>query len=142
MWARLSTAAALAMLAVGGCASPTQHQRQAQLAEANGNRFAPEAAREERGRLLDQAVALALDGRFEAALRHFAVLAERSEAAGDAEQMAEALFWIGYCHEKMGQMDTARKLYERVRRDHPRTPAARQASERLDLLKPPLSPPP
>ncbi len=136
-------AALLCALAVAGCASPGQHRyREAEPTGPEGAlrlREAEDAPRAERAALLDEAVALALEGRYEEARSRFAVLAERAEAAGDAEHASESLFWQGYCLEKGGRPEEARPLYERVLRDHPGTPAARQAGQRLELLgSPPI----
>jgi TolA-binding protein len=95
-----------------------------------------ERRREVRDGALDAAVALAVEGRYDEAAAQFSALMQRYDAAGDRARLAESLFWLGYCREKLGRPDEARDLYERVVRDHPAGPAARQAAERLGRLAP------
>jgi len=56
-------------------------------------------------------------------------------AGGDRPQQAEVLFWIAYCHEKLGQDDDAKPLYERVRDTFVDTRFAPLAQARLEVLE-------
>jgi len=55
--------------------------------------------------------------------------------AGSAAYAAESAFWLGYCREKLGDPNEARRLYDLVARKYPDTPASRQAIARLGRLK-------
>ena len=62
-------------------------------------------------------------------------LAATFAKAGSASHAAKANFWLGYCREKLGNTDDARKLYDHVARKYPDTPAARQAIARATRMK-------
>jgi TolA-binding protein len=115
------------MMVAAGCAAPVQYR---EVAVPAGMR------REARDEALDAAVALAAEGRYAEAAARFSGLVERYEAAGDGTHLAEGLFWLGYCREKLGCPAEARQLYGRVLRQYPDQPAARQARQRLAGLPP------
>jgi TolA-binding protein len=48
--------------------------------------------------------------------------------------LAEATFWLGYCHEKQQQTDEAARYYRKIVNDYKDTPAARKAEERLNNI--------
>jgi TolA-binding protein len=96
--------------------------------------------REEAQKNFDQAVALVAQLRYDEAADKLSPLPEAFDAAGDPARAAEALFWLGYCHEKQGRTDRAASLYQNVIRSFPATPAARQAADRLSRLSSSTSP--
>jgi len=113
--------------------------------------FQPDAARRDLDAGFDEAVALAAEGRYDAAAERFTRLARMYEyqppgqaapdtAGGtDARDLrrgraAEAVFWLGYCREKQGLLDDAAALYRRVIDAYGDAPAARQARLRLGHL--------
>jgi len=134
--------ALVAGVALSGCASREPYARP----------LGPEAARRDLTRGFDEAVALAAEGRYDAAAEQFARLAEMYEsrlqirtapdAASDFDtrdlrrgRAAEAVFWLGYCREKQGLTDGAAALYRRVIEEYGDMPAARQARLRLGHLE-------
>ena len=140
MWVK--TASWILMGAVAACAgcaaSPARYRM-----EDTGPQAAPVRAvavqRAAPNGALDEAVALAADGRYDDAAERFASLIDEFRAAGDRAHLAEATFWLGFCREKQGRTDDARRLYLDVERSWPDEPAARPAAERLSLLAPPSS---
>ena len=85
-------------------------------------------------RRFHEAVLDVSDGRYAAAERSFRALGEALGARGDARRAAEALFWAGYCQEKLGRADAATATYRQVLREYPEQPAAEQAQWRLKRL--------
>ena len=85
---------------------------------------------------LDAARALVTDLKYkEAAARLDRVV--RSAAALPPPRAAEAVFWLAYCHEKLGDRETAVLQYKHVTVKYRDTPAARHAQRRLSALQVP-----
>jgi len=84
---------------------------------------------------LDAAVGLVTELKYKEAAAKLGPLAATFTDACDKAHAAEAAFWLGYCREKLGNADEARKAYELVAKKYPDTPAARQAHARLTRLK-------
>jgi TolA-binding protein len=84
---------------------------------------------------MDEVMGLITAGRYDEAAAKLAPLAAQYERSGQADSAAKALFWQGYCYEKMGRLEDALRLYIRVTKTYPETAAARQASERMELLR-------
>jgi hypothetical protein len=86
--------------------------------------------------ILDQATAEVLALRYTQAEMLLIPLPGVFVAGGDRVRAAESVFWLGYCCEQLGRTDQAEVRYLDVLRDFPRTPAARMARVRLQLLPP------
>lgn len=84
----------------------------------------------------NRAVELAAALRYEDAAQAFVAMIPRFEAARDAEYAAEAIFWAGYCHEKLGKPAIASEYYQRVLRQYPATRPVDLAAARLKLVPP------
>ena len=84
--------------------------------------------------VLDEGVSLATELKYDEAAGKFEDALLRFEAAGAPQRAAEAMFWLGFCHEKRGRTEEARQVYRRLMGKYGRTPAARQASRRLGRL--------
>ena len=84
---------------------------------------------------LDAAIELVTELKYTDAAAKLKPVAAVFAKAGDKPHAAEANFWLGYCREKLGNTEEARKLYDLVARKHPGTPAARQAIARMARLK-------
>jgi tetratricopeptide (TPR) repeat protein len=56
------------------------------------------------------------------------------EAAPDARRAARCWFWLGYCREKQGRTDEARKHYQHVLDKYADETAGQQARRRLEGL--------
>ncbi len=84
----------------------------------------------------NEAVGMVADLQYEAALPKLLTVSIDLEAAGDQARAAEAMFWLGYCHEKLDHNQDALDTYTRIIRDYPMTTAAREASARLTRLSP------
>ena len=82
----------------------------------------------------DYALQLMADGKYEEAAGQLAPLAAEARAQGRPDLASKALFWQGYCSEKMGRTDDAVRLYDEVMKSYAGTAAARQAAERAGLL--------
>jgi len=80
----------------------------------------------------ERGVSLATERDYEAAAGEFVTLIPRFRAAGDERHTAEAIFWAGYCYEKLSQQEAAAEYYHRVVRDHSKTLAATRAKQRLE----------
>ncbi len=65
----------------------------------------------------------------------FKHLAERFVNVGDTSRAAEALFWHGYCLEKLGRKDDAITVYDRIMQSHPKSKVGQQASLRKHGLQ-------
>jgi len=119
-------------LALGGCSSISgmlgvQHQPKPAAAQAK-----PEQAA-----ALEQAVALVTELRYDEAIEKLRFLLPALQASGDTQRTAEAMFWIGFCHERQSRFDQATVWYRRTVNDYPDTPAAEQARQRLPRLESP-----
>ena len=84
---------------------------------------------------LDTAVRMIADRQYEAAGGKLEPLEPQFLVQGDRARAAEALFWYGYCREKLNRPDEARLAYERVGKEYGDQPSARHARRRLDQLK-------
>ena len=84
---------------------------------------------------LDQALAMVQEGRYREAEPKLESLVYKFESCDAADLASKALFWQGFCCEKDDRAEQAKTLYNRVLRAYPATPAARQAAERLDLMR-------
>jgi len=85
---------------------------------------------------LEAARALAAELRFDEAAKKLYPLIRDFEAAGRNSRAAEAAFWTGFCHEKLGQHGKAREFYDLVAREYSAAPACRQAVARRSRLVP------
>ena len=105
-----------------------------------GRRYSPEPSRTARQAgpqdhaALDRAVEIAVNARYREAAREFARLEQIFRSVGDVKRVAEAMFWLAYCHERQGNSPAAIELYKRLLKEHSDTPAARQAGQRLKRL--------
>lgn len=61
-------------------------------------------------------------------------LPARFEVSGMDRHAAEALFWLGYAHERLQQIGEARTYYDRVIRAYPETAPGSQARARLQMI--------
>ena len=83
---------------------------------------------------LTEAVELISQLRYKEAGEKLRNLLPRLAASGDVPVLAEATFWLGYCHEKQQQTDEAARYYRKIVNDYKDTPAARRAEERLNNI--------
>ena len=88
-------------------------------------------------RRFNRSVALASELKYAEALEGFEQVIEPFEQAGRTERTAEAMFWAGYCHEKLGRPAAAAAYYPRAAELHPTTAAASQAARRLRQMEGP-----
>lgn len=82
----------------------------------------------------DAALALIGDLEYAGAAEKLSGLIPRFESAGDDLHTAEAIFWLGFCREKLGDGPAARQLYNDVIRRFGDSSAAQQARERLEAM--------
>lgn len=82
----------------------------------------------------DAALALIADLQYAGAAEKLTGLIPRFESAGDARHAAEAMFWLGFCREKLGDAPAARQLYNDVIRRFGDSSAAQQARQRLEAM--------
>ena len=94
-------------------------------------------AKPEQAAALEQAVALVTELRYDEAIEKLRFLLPALQASGDTQRTAEAMFWIGFCHERQSRFDQATVWYRRTVNDYPDTPAAEQARQRLPRLESP-----
>ena len=87
-------------------------------------------------KILDQATAEVLSLRYTQAEMLLIPLPGVFVAGGDRVRAAESVFWLGYCCEQLGRTGQAESRYLDVLRDFPKSPAARMARVRLQLLPP------
>jgi len=61
------------------------------------------------------------------------------DAHGDpaTDRTGQAWFWLGYCREKLGRADEARRAYRTAAESFPASTAAARARKRLGQLPPP-----
>ena len=127
MWAKASQLLLLvAAAALGGCAAKAPEFERFALARI---------ARQREAAILEEAVALAAELRFEPAAEKFQQVLDRSLPAGDRQHACEAMFWLGYCREKQGRRTEAVELYQRVISGFAGTRAAALAQQRLSHLQ-------
>ena len=88
----------------------------------------------------NEAVQLTSSLRYNDAIEQFEAVLPRLRAVGDDDRSAEAMFWMGYCYEKLGHTDGAAQWYARVRAMYPKHRVAEQATGRQANLT--RSPPP
>ena len=86
---------------------------------------------------LDEAVLLVVQLEYDQAQAPLYWLADQFDDIEDTTHAAEAWFWLGYCHEKRGQVAVARDLYGRVAALYRAAPASRIAERRLQRLSEP-----
>lgn len=84
---------------------------------------------------LNDAVELLAERQYGPAAEKLARLIDDFVTADDRGGVAEATFWLAYCHEKQGRTGRAAALYSQVIQDFPGTPAARQADARMDMMR-------
>ncbi len=84
--------------------------------------------------MLDEAVALTLNGEHAVAAEKLLEVAPRFEAAGDRRRAAHAMFWLGFCRQRQGRNADARRAYTSVIKTYPEQPAAEKAREFRDSL--------
>jgi TolA-binding protein len=82
----------------------------------------------------DEAMELVTQLKYQEASDRFTGVFPRLHATGDTAGAAEAMFWVGYCHEKQGQKTQAANWYKRVVRAYLWEPAASEAYKRLTRL--------
>jgi hypothetical protein len=134
VWARATILFALAA-AVGGCS--------AQMNRSPGLGYeAVTLLGSKNVAGLDEAVAMVSQLRYGEAAEKFTMLAGRFETAGDQRRAAESMFWLGYCHEKLGRTKDAGDCYQKVLGKYSATPAAARAAERVGNLVTPYKPAP
>ena len=142
MWARTPVHILTALLAaaagapLGGCGASAgggwlgglfgsgQPQRAALVEVGNGDDF-------------EEGVSLVSQLKYAEAERKFFTALEWYEAAGDRPRTAETKFWLAFCYEKQGRIPEAEELYNHILKKHGKTPAARQAAERMGRLPAP-----
>ena len=132
MWARTASRILAAGLAAGlaGCGMVMRGTVPPDKAALYQSALkAPEARR------FHEAVLDASEGRYARADQAFRALADLAAARDDARRAAEALFWAGYCQEKLGRRAPAAATYREVLRAYPDQPAAEQAQWRLSRLR-------
>jgi len=56
------------------------------------------------------------------------------DTAGDAVHTPKAMFWLGFCREKLGLDDSARQSYVEVIQRFPDSTSAEQARRRLEAM--------
>ncbi len=95
-------------------------------------------------KVFDEALALVADLQYKQAADKFHSVVDPLDEAGDHRRAAEAVFWFGYCREKLGDLDSARRqayrdsarlLYKRLIEHYPKSAAAARATARLAALK-------
>lgn len=119
-------------LALGGCAVMQD------FVPGMKKQGSPEAqAKPEQAAALEQAVALVTELRYDEAIEKLRFLLPALQASGDTQRTAEAMFWIGFCHERQSRFDQATVWYRRTVNEYPDTPAAEQARQRLPRLESP-----
>ena len=80
----------------------------------------------------NRGVTLALEPRYEEAAGVFVELIPRFQDLGDQRRAAEAIFWAGYCYEKLSQYAVALEYYQRLVREYSDSPATKRALQRLE----------
>lgn len=83
---------------------------------------------------LDDAIARVAELQYAQAATALEGLVERFRAGGDGPRCAEAMFWLGYCHEKQARPHEARELYSRAAQSYTGTPGAAMAQRRLTMM--------
>jgi hypothetical protein len=84
---------------------------------------------------LEPALQLIATGRYVEASAELAPMAETARAQGRPDIASQAIFWQGYCAEKTDLIADALRLYGEVVTTYPGTPAARQSTERAEMLR-------
>ncbi len=72
--------------------------------------------------------------KYQEAVGEFVTLVRSFRAAGDDAQTAKAIFWAGFCYQKLKRHGTAAEYYSQVMRHHPNTREAELAKARRDQL--------
>ncbi len=127
-----------AATAVAGCAAPQLDKATALNSAANSvpGDAATNSSDQDIVAQFDEAVAMVADLQYEAALPKLLTVGIELEAAGDRARAAEAMFWLGFCHEKLRHDQDAMDTYTRIIRDYPATTAAKEAGARLTRFAP------
>lgn len=125
MWASRQVILTLAVIAAGlaGCAANLAPR---QIAAASADHDARE---------LTDAVALAVNLKYDQSAAILERLLPRLHAYGQTDQAAEATFWLAFSREKQGRASEAAELYRRVTQLYGGTSAAAQARLRLGRLE-------
>ena len=84
---------------------------------------------------LDAAVRVIVDLQYEAAAAKLEPLEPQFVGQRDRAHAAEALFWLGYCREKLAHPEEAQLTYQRVVTEYGDQPSARHARRRIERLK-------
>ena len=74
---------------------------------------------------------------FDAAAAKFQQVIGQFDAAGDMVHTAEAMFWLGFCREKLDRDDQARQAYVTVIERFAGSTPAEYARQRLDAMNQP-----
>ena len=137
MWDRTNLLILIAATVLAGCeAQPASRMPGDQPGQ--DAYISPQGIDEEHVVSFNRAVEMASELRYEAAAAEFIRLIRLFERLGAAEQSAEAIFWLGYCYEKIGRPDEAKVVYSRCLMKYPRTLAAEQAAFRVNRIQMPV----
>lgn len=133
---------AAAAVVIGGCSGRWPMRERAKPRRAFPATTMPAGA--DPVKVFDEALALVADLQYKQAGVKFHSVVDPLDEAGDRRRAAEAVFWFGYCREKLGDLDSARRqayhdsarlLYKRLIEYYPKSTAAARATERLAALK-------
>lgn len=104
--------------------------------EKRGNRsltVSPEIRKEEVSSI-QGAADLIMELKYDEAKEILIPLVEKHEKRAAGNHVAEAFFWLGYCHEKQDWVAQAIHRYNQVILKYSESKAAQQAKERLDSI--------
>ena len=113
---------------LSGCAAP----------QAMYTRYIPRTRPgipEQHGTAFNRAVEMVMRFEYAPAAEEFRRLEAVFSEAGAPRRTAEAVFWQGFCHEKLGNTEQAKQLYRRCYEIDRTTPAARQAVRRYARIQ-------
>ena len=126
MWDRLRLPGAFVLAlaaAVSGCASQTPQDAMSLQRMGRQQTVA-----------FNRAMEMVHDLKYEQAAGQFESLAVALDQTGPRPKAAEAIFWRGFCYEKMGRTTEAMMLYGQCVQKDPSSLAARQAADRQGWL--------
>ena len=81
-----------------------------------------------------KAMELVVAREYQEAVGEFVTLVRSFRAAGDDVQTAKAIFWAGFCYQKLKRHGTAAEYYSQVMKHHPNTREAELAKARREQL--------